>query len=373
MVPSATSSSYTASRIQTVRLDRGGGLRKVGGRLEFALVSATDNRTAMARLIRGYRQSRCLGVAVELELAERLAAGPRTAQGLAAEVGAHAPSLRRLLRVLVAMGVLAEDGSGRYSITPFGEELRQDRLGPTARLFQADHSWQAWLRLDHSIKTGERAFEHVYGMRNWDWYATHPAEAAIFDAAMSSLTGPMSVAVAEAYDFSGCQVVADIGGGEATLLIEILRRYPSVRGVLFDLPNVVERGRNKVTAAGLLGRCEIVGGNFLEAVPAGANVYMMKWIIHDWEEPAVSTILARCRVAVGDSGAPLLLIERVLPEKVGPEDLDDVLADLEMLTGPGGQERTEAEYTALLKRAGFKLERIIPTRTPVKILELFPV
>lgn len=348
-------------------------MKRVEQRLEFALVSATDNRTAMARLIRGYRQSRCVGVAAELGLAERLASGPRTAGELAAEVGAHAPSLRRLLRALVAIGVLIDDASGRYSITPFGEELRQDRLGPTARFFHSDHSWQPWLRLDHSIMTGERAFDHVYGMRNWDWYAAHPAEAAIFDAAMSSLTRPVSVAVAEAYDFSGCNVVADVGGGDGTLLIAILRRYTSVRGVLFDLPNVVERGRNKVIAAGLLDRCDFVGGSFLEAFPTGASIYTMKWIIHDWEEPAVSTILERCRAAVGDSGAPLLLIERVLPENVGPADLDDVLADLEMLTSPGGQERTEAEYTDLLKRAGFKLERIIPTPTPVKILVSVPV
>jgi hypothetical protein len=229
------------------------------------------------------------------------------------------------------------------------------------------------LRLDHSIKTGERAFDHVYGMRNWDWYAAHPEEAEIFDAAMSSMTRPVSMAVAEAYDFSRCDVVADIGGGDGTLLIEVLRRYPSVRGLLFDRPNVVERARNRVAAAGLLDRCELAGGSFLEAVPAGASVYMMKWIIHDWEEPAVSTILARCRAAVGDSGAPLLLIERVLSENIGPEDLDDMLADLEMLTSPGGQERTEAEYTALLERTGFKLERIITTPTPVKILESVPV
>jgi hypothetical protein len=326
----------------------------------------------MSRLIRGYRQSRCVGVAVELALAERLAGGARTADELAAEVGAHAPSLRRLMRALVAIGVVAEDASGRYSITPLGEELRQDRLGPAARFFNSEHHWQAWLRLDRSIRTGERAFDFVYGMRAWDYYATHPAEAVIFDAAMSSMTRSLSADIAAAYDFSGHQVVADIGGGEGTLLIEILRRYPSVRGVLFDLPSVAERGRNKVAAAGLVDRCEIVGGSFLEAVPAGASVYMMKWIIHDWEEPAVSTILSRCREAAGNSGAPLLLIERVLPEKVGPEDLDDLLADLDMLANPGGQERTEAEYNALLKRAGFKLERIIPTPTPVKILESIP-
>jgi len=326
----------------------------------------------MTRLIRAYRQSRCVAVAVELGIAERLAAGPRTAADLAAEAGAHAPSLRRLLRTLVAMGVVADDGSGRYSITPLGTELRQDRLGPLSRLFNAEHYWQSWMQLGHSIRTGERAFDFVHGMRNWDYYATHPAEGAIFDAAMSGITGPVSIAVAEAYNFSRFQVVADIGGGDGTLLIEILRRHPSVTGMLFDRPNVVARGRKRLDAEGLLHRCEIVGGSFLESIPPGASVYVMKSIIHDWEEPAVSTILERCRAAVGDSGAPLLLVERVLSEKIGPEALDDLLADLDMLANPGGQERTDAEYGALLQRAGFKLERIIPTPTPFKIVEAIP-
>jgi len=326
----------------------------------------------MGQLIRAYRQSRCVGVAVELGLAERLSTGPRTAEELAAEVGGHAPSLRRLLRALVAMEIVAEDGSARYSITPLGEELRQDRLGPSARLFNSDHHWLSWVHLEHSIRTGERAFDFVHGMRAWDYYATHPTEAGIFDAAMSSMTRPVAMAVAEAYDFSGFQVVADIGGGDGTLLTEILRQYPSVRGLLFDLPNVVEQARHKVADSGLLDRCEVIGGRFLEAVPAGASVYLMKWIIHDWEEPAVSRILKNSRAAVADSGAPLLLIERVLPDLIGPESLDDLLADLEMLVQVGGQERTEAEYSALLERAGFKLKRIIPTGTPVKILESVP-
>ena len=326
----------------------------------------------MTRLIRAYRQSRCVAVAVELGLAERLAAGPRTATDLAAEAGAHAPSLRRLLRTLVAMGVVDDDGSGRYSITPLGEELRQDRLGPLSRLFNAEHYWQSWMQLGHSIRTGERAFDFVHGMRNWDYYATHPAEGAIFDAAMSGITGPVSIAVAEAYDFSQFQVVADIGGGDGTLLIEILRRHPSVTGMLFDRPNVVARGRTTLDAVGLLDRCEIVGGSFLESVPPGASVYVMKSIIHDWEEPAVSAILERCRAAIGDSGAPLLLVERVLSEKIGPEALDGLLSDLDMLANPGGQERTDVEYGALLQRAGFKLERIIPTLTPFQIMESFP-
>lgn len=326
----------------------------------------------MNRLIRAYRQSRCVGVAVELGLAERLAAGPRTAADLAAEAGAYAPSLRRLLRALEAMGVVAEDGSGRYSITPLGEEMRQDRLGPSAQFFNSESHWQAWLRLDHSIRTGERAFDFVYGVRNWDYYEEHPADAAIFDAAMSSITGPVSMAVAAACDFSRFQLVADIGGGDGTLLIEILRRYPSVRGMLFDRPTVVERGRKRLAASGVLHRCDVVAGSFLESVPAGASVYLMKSIIHDWEQPAVGTILEHCRAAVGDSGAPLLLVERVLPEKIGPEALDDLLGDLDMLAIPGGQERTATEYSDLLQQAGFKLQRIIPTPTPFRILESVP-
>jgi hypothetical protein len=322
--------------------------------------------------MRAYRQSSCVGVAVELGVAERLAAGPRTAADLASEVGAHAHSLRRLLRALVAMGIVAQDGSDYYSITPLGEEMRQDRLGPTARFFNSEHHLQAWLHLDHSIRTGERAFDHVYGMRNWDYYSTRPIEAAIFDGAMSAITGPVSKAVAAAYDFSRFPVVADLGGGDGTLLTEILRRYPSIRGLLFDLPTVVERARQKLAAAGLLDRCELVAGSFLENVPRGATIYMMKTIIHDWEEPAVSTILQRCRAAIGDSGAPFLVIERVLSEKVGPEDVDDLLADLDMLANPGGQERTESEYADLLQRAGFKLERIVPTPTPFKIVEALP-
>jgi O-methyltransferase domain/IclR helix-turn-helix domain len=327
----------------------------------------------MSRLIRSYRQARCVGVAVELSLAERLGEGPRTATDLAADAGAHAPSLRRLLRALVAIGVVAQDGPDRYSLTPLGEEMRQDRLGPTARLFHSDHYWQSWLHLDHSIRTGERAFDHVYGMRNWDYYAIHPEEAAIFDAAMSSITGPVSKAVAASYDFSRFQLVADIGGGDGTLLTEILHRYSSVRGLLFDLPNVVERARKKLDASAVLERCELVGGSFLESVPPGASIYMMKTIIHDWEEPVVGTILERCRTAIGDTGAPLLLIERVLPEQIGPEDMDDLLADLDMMANPGGQERTESEYAALLDRAGFRLERITPTPTPFKIVESVPV
>jgi hypothetical protein len=333
----------------------------------------TDTRAAMYRIVRAYRQSRCVGVAVELGLAERLAGGPRTAVDLAAEAGAHAPSLRRLLRALAAMEIVEDDGLGRYSITPLGEEMRHDRSGPMAQFFNSEHHWQSWLHLDHSIRTGDRAFDFVYGMRNWDYYATHPAEAAIFDAAMSSLTVPVSVAVAVAYDFSPFKVVADIGGGDGTLLTEILRRYPSVRGLLFDLPTVAERGRNKLAASGLLDRCEVVRGSFLESVPAAASIYLMKWIIHDWEEPAVGTILERCRTAVGDSGAPLLLVERVLSEKIGPEALDDLLSDLDMLANAGGQERTGAEYGALLQHAGFKLERIISTPSPLKILESVPV
>lgn len=327
----------------------------------------------MNSIIWGYRQSRCVGAAVELGLPEQLAGGPRTAADLAAEAGAHEPSLRRLLRALVAMGVVTEDASGRFAMTPLGEELRNDRLGPLARLFSREQHWRSWARLDHSIRTGERSFDFVHGMRNWDYYATHPEEGAIFDAAMSANSRAVSKAVANVYDFSRFPIVGDVGGGDGTLLIEILHRNPTVRALLFDRPDVIDRAKKRLSESGVLDRCQLVGGSFFDTVPTGAGVYLMKSIIHDWDDDEVEKILERCRAAVGNTGARLLLVERVLPEHIDAEALDTLLSDLNMLANPGGRERTGAQYGALLARAGFMLERIIPTGTPHEILESVPV
>jgi hypothetical protein len=206
-------------------------------------------------------------------------------------------------------------------------------------------------------------------MRDWSYYATHADAGAIFDKAMSAITKPVAKAVAGAYDFSEFGVVADIGGGDGTMLIEILNRNPKVRGLIYDLPGVIERTRLRIDAAGLRDRCELVGGSFLESVPAGADLYLMKSIIHDWGDADASRIVKHLRGATGDKNAPLLLIERVLGDDSAHENIDNLLSDLNMMVNLGGQERTESEYAAMLASAGFRLERVIPTGTAFYILE----
>ena len=323
-------------------------------------------------MITAFRISRAIGVAVELRIPEFLARHPHTAAQLAADTQTHEPSLRRLLHALVATEILAEGADGRFSLTPLGQELRPDRLGPAARLLAGALEFGSWVHLDNSIKTGERGFDRAHGMRNWDYYATHRADGAIFDAAMRSLTIPTSLAVATAYDFSRSGKVADIGGGDGTMLVAILEHNPHLRGVLFDRPGVVERARKRVEAAGLADRVEIVGGSFFEDVPAGADVYLMKSIIHDWEDDDAVAIMKRCRAAAGDSAAPLLLVERGLSDRIGPDDIDTVLSDLNMLVNPGGMERTDSEYSELFRRAGYRLARTLPLQPQFQILEGVP-
>ena len=328
----------------------------------------TDARIAMNRLVTAYRQSQCVRVAVELQIPERLADGPVTLIELAMQTKTHEPSLRRLFRALAAMEVVVEQTGGRYTLTALGEQLRSDRLGPAAELFNSELYWKAWLNLEHSVKTGERAFDFTFGMRDWDYYATHPEDGARFDAAMSANTGPVTHAVVAAYDFSRFHTVADIGGGDGTLLAEVLRRHVSLRGMLFDRPDVIERAKTRLAAAGVADRVQLTSGSFLEQVPSGFDVYVMKSIIHDWDDANSRTILARCRAAASP-GTHLLLIERVLPEKADPEHLEAFLMDLNMLVNTGGQERTEAEYRTLLHDAGFRLERVVMTNAGQSVLE----
>jgi len=331
-------------------------------------VKAKDARLAMNRLFNAYRQSQCVGVAVELQLPERLASGPRTAADLAAECGAHEPSLRRLLRTLVAMEVLAEDQPGRFGLTSFGEQLRADQLGPAARLFNSPLYWKSWMNLEHSVRTGERAFDFTHGMRDWDYYASHPEDGARFDAAMSANTLPVSRAVVAAHDFSRYGVIADIGGGDGTLLGEVLSSHPNVRGILFDRPDVIDRAKTRLHDAGVADRVDFVAGSFMDSVPSGAEAYLLKSIIHDWDDATAHTILERCRAAA-KPGTRLLLVERVVPERAGLDTLEIFIMDLNMLVNTGGQERTEDEYRGLLAAAGFRLERLVDTGAGHFVLE----
>jgi SAM-dependent methyltransferase len=322
----------------------------------------TDPGRQFLGLVQAYRLSACLFVAAELGIGDLLADGPRTSDQLADATGAQPQALRRLLRALVGMEVLAEDGVA-FRLTPVGEELRSDRMRGAPRFFGAKTNWVSWSSLLHSVMTGERAFDHAHGMRNWDYYRQHPEAAARFDAGMRAITSNLAPAIAAAHDFSRFGVIIDVGGGDGTLLAEIVRRYPHVRGVLFDRPDVVERARQPTL--------EKVGGNFLERVPDGGDAYLMKSIIHDWEDEEAAVILRRCRDAMTHA-ARLLLVERVLPERITAESLEALMADIMMMAGPGGRERTEAEFRELLRAGGFELERVVPTGTFMSVLESSP-
>ena len=319
----------------------------------MAVATDTNTTERMWRLIIAFRSSRAIGVAVELGIPKYLSRHPHTAAQLAHDTGAHEPSLRRLLHTLVALELLSEDDAGRFSLTGLGEDMREDRLGPLIRFLVHDLDWAAWGRLDHSIKTGKRAFDHVHGMRNWEYYASHPEEAKIFDAAMQALTKPVAGAIARSYDFSDIGTLADVGGGDGTMLLAILKENPDLHGILFDQPHVIERARPRF--AEFAGRVELVAGSFFESVPP-ADAYLMKSILHDWEDEDAIAIVKQCSKA---GGSRLLVVERWLSDRITSKDLGALLSDLNMLVNPGGRERTESEYRNLFQHGGFTLRRSI--------------
>ncbi|MBX7072470.1 MAG: methyltransferase [Pirellulales bacterium] len=306
--------------------------------------------------------------AAKLDLAERIAGGPKTAAELAQETGMLAEPLFRLLRALVGLGLFKKDASDRFALTPVGELLRAghpDSKRAMAIMIGEEHH-RAWGELLYSLQTGKPAFDHVYGEPVFDYLAKHPAAGANFDAAMTAIHGRETAAMIEAYDFSGIDHLVDVGGGNGTLLSMVLARYPNLRGTLYDLPHVVDRNRDKLREAGIADRCRAVGGDFFQNVPTGANAYLMRHIIHDWDDERSIAILDNCRRAMADGGR-VLLIEIVLGDDLksnfGP------MLDLNMLVMPGGKERTAAEYRQLFSAAGLKLSRIIPTTADVSVIE----
>ncbi len=327
----------------------------------------------MLEMISGFWVSRTIYIAAKLGLADLLKDGPKTAEELAEATETHAPSLYRVLRALASTGVLNEDASKRFQLTPLGETLRSDARGSlrafaTSELGEAHYP--AWGALLHSVKTGEIAFDHVFGMPVWDYFGKHPENAQTFNQSMTELTRMVEAAVTEAYDFSSFGKIVDIGGGHASLLSSILKKNTAATGILFDAPQVAEGARASVENHGLTERCEVLGGNFFESVPEGGDAYIMKHIIHDWDDKESITILKQIRRAIKDDGK-LVLIEQVLPE--GYEPSLGKFSDLIMMVMTGGRERTAKEFAALFKAGGFRLERIVPTNSPMSLIEAVPV
>ncbi len=321
------------------------------------------------RLINGFRITQAIHVAVVLGLPDRLGDGPRTAADLATEAGCHPRALYRLLRALATVGVFEELDGERFGPTELSNALRTDAHEPIAgwaAWVGRPPFWGAWSSLLHSVRTGENAFASLHGQGVWEFRAERPDEQAAFDAAMTALSTSVVTSVLATYDFGRFTEVVDVGGGRGTFVAAILNRWPHLRGVVFDQPQVVAGAPELLAAAGVADRCRVEAGSFFDSVPAGADAYVLKSVVHDWPDDESIAILRRCRLGMA-LHATVLLVERVIP---GPnEGADAAFSDLNMLVSPGGQERTADEFAALLSAAGFRLTRIVPCRSDFSVVE----
>lgn len=327
----------------------------------------------MGLLIRGMQVTRMLEVVATLGVADRIGEAPQPVAELAAAVGADPAMLARLCRALAACGVFEVDAEGRVSHNERSRWLRTDArptLYHAVRYWGMPSTWDVWSRLEEVVRSGEPAFEAMFGKPYFAYLKDHPDEAARFDSFMQNSPDDRHAAVAEAYDFSGAGVVVDIGGGNGALLAAILKAYPSVRGVLFDHPEVIAPALS--TFPVLSGRCSLEGGDFFETVPGGGDVYTLSQIIHDWSDERCLAILGKCRRAM-HQGARLLVIERVLDPIPDSAKAANYLADMHMMVLFGeARERTAEEFAALFAKAGFEPPRIRPTRSSFFVIETRP-
>lgn len=333
---------------------------------------AAPAHVQLIQMSTAYWVSRIVFVAAELGLADRLAEEPKSAADLAGPTRTHSRSLHRLMRTLAGLGILSEGADRRFSLTPLGEALQTGAPGSarSSILSMAGQwAWRAWEEFPHSVRTGDTAMEKAWGMPLFEFLAKHPQEASYFSEAMVGIHGEEPPAIAAAYAFSDFETIVDIGGATGHLLTTVLAGYPEPRGVLFDLPHVVRDAPALIAERGLADRIVIEEGSFFEGVPAGGDAYLLSHIIHDWSEDQCLTILGNCRKAMTPS-SKLLIIEFVLPAGNTPHF--GKLADMVMLAIPGGEERTEQEYGTLLQKAGFRLTQVVPTDSPVSVVEAVP-
>lgn len=325
------------------------------------------SKQLLNQMIGGYWITQAIYVAAHLGIADLLAHGPCTAEELAEQTHTESGALYRVLRALASVGIFAQDAQHRFSQTPLSEPLRSDAV-QSQRAFaimMGAEFYETWGKLLHSVQTGEFGFHARFGMPFFEYMIKNPERHRIYDAAMTGVHGAETEPMLDACDFSSFRRVVDIGGGNGSVLTAILNRHPLLEGILFDLPAVAERAVPFIADSGLSGRCQVTGGDFFSSVPAGADAYLMRHIIHDWEDDEAVTILRNFREAMS-SGGRILVVETVIPP--GNEPSFGKWLDLMMLL-VGGRERTEEEYRAIFSAAGLKLNRIIPTSSPVSVIE----
>jgi SAM-dependent methyltransferase len=332
-------------------------------------------RAAAAELLPmvwGIHISRAIYAAAELGIADLLAAGPLSSAELSRATNSHEPSLYRVLRLLAAFGVFTEREDRQFSLTLLGDRLRTGApagMRSWALLLETVGGVRPFEHILDTVRTGNPGTAATLGTDIFTYFAGHPQQAAAFDAAMSERTEAFAPSVAELCDFSDVRTVVDVGGGNGALLVQILRRHPHLKGIAFDVPTVAARAEAVLDAADLSDRYEVLAGDFFVGVPPGADCYILANVLHDWDDARATEILANCRRAMAKGGR-VLIIERLIPidrRRAVPA----VLSDVTMLVITGGQERTNAEYGALLAAAGLHLAQVRPVAFPYGVLEGF--
>ena len=323
----------------------------------------------LMQMLFGAQMQRSVCLAARLGVPDLLAERAQTAEELAAKTNTHAPSLYRLLRTLASIGVFAENAEKKFELTPISTLLRSDAPNSVrdfAVMMGEDWIWQAWGELPYSVQTGGVAHEKVQGMGSFEFFQKNAEAGKVFNAAMTNFTRAIVPPFVEAYDFSGINRLVDVAGGHGLLLAGVLKANPHLRGVLFDLPFVIEGAGKLLEHEGVSDRVELVSGSFFESIPAGADAYVMKHIIHDWDDESSIKILKNIRSAMSENGK-VLIVEMVVPE--GNEPHPSKALDVLMLVMEGGKERTKEEYGKLLGASGFRLARVIPTKSPYSVVE----
>ncbi|OXR47183.1 Multifunctional cyclase-dehydratase-3-O-methyl transferase TcmN [Nocardia cerradoensis] len=317
--------------------------------------------------------AQAIHAAAALGIADELARGPLAGAELARRVGANEDALRRLLRLLISHGIFAQRRDGRYALTPPARALCRDSpesLRDAALFFGSAMHRAHWTHVVDAVRTGNPVGPQVDGAPFFEYIRTDRQFGDLFDRAMTSIGSLTTESLFAAYDFGQFSTIVDVGGGHGAMLTEILTRAPETRGVLFDLPDVVAGGAERFAAAGFDGRAEVTPGSFFESVPAGAEAYLLKHVVHDWPDARAEQILRTVRAAM-TSDARLIIVEIVLPQDNRPHP--GKYTDLEMLINSGGRERTAGDYRDLLARCGFELTRITETVSPESVIEARPV
>ncbi len=334
--------------------------------------SAIPANVAVLEIAQGAWLTQAIYAASKLGIFDALGKGPASSDELAHRAGSDPLATYRLLRALASNSILKLRRDGRFALTRVGQAMRSDAPGTMAPMVEfVGHPkhWEHWGELLYSVRTGNTSAEKLRGMPFFDYLQTDPDLAGVFNDAMTGVSGMAIEALMGAYDFSDRRLIVDVGGGHGALLSAVLSQARDARGVLFDLPSVVANARPVLDAAGVSARSTVTGGSFFESVPEGGDAYLMKTIIHDWDEASALTILRNVRTAIAPDGK-LLLMEMVLPE--GAPWHPGMLLDLEMLVSAGGRERTAAEYSELLVQAGFRMTQVLPTAGPMSIVEARP-